>query len=321
MDFVFSGFSAHKLSNKPWLSPPFYSHKNGYRFKLRVYANGYGLGSGSHLSTCVFLAAGEHDEQLNWPFVGSMTFQLQDRTGKRHVEHTAVFSGDDLELCGRVTDGEMSELGYGNSLFIPLLELMKKNVYLQSDELVFRMASAITYSPKPTSKVPSQALPTTSKYIHVFELTQYTLHKHQEDMYESPPFYTHHGGYKLYFDVCCNGIEEGKGTHLSVFAHLMAGENDNDLKWPFQGQITLQLVSWAEHHSHMTHIFDFGKATKRCSERVTVGVRALYGLPIYRFIDHITLSKITSSPTSHTVKCVGHDSIQFRVVSVVFPSD
>ena len=75
VDLVFSGFSAHQLSNKPWLSPPFYTQKNGYMFKLKVYPNGGGPG----------LAAGEHDEKLNWPFIGYVTVQLRDRTGKHHV--------------------------------------------------------------------------------------------------------------------------------------------------------------------------------------------------------------------------------------------
>ena len=101
----------------------------------------------------------------------------------------------------------------------------------------------------------------------------------------------------------------------------MAGENDNDLKWPFQGQITLQLVNWAGDHSHVTHVFDFGKAAKECSERVTFGDRALYGHPILRFIDHITLSKIVSTPSSRSVKYVDDNNIHFRVVKVVFPSD
>ena len=71
VDLVFSGFSRHKLSNKPWLSPPFYTDKNGYKFKIKVHPNGVGKGLGSHLSVYVCLAAGEHDEKLNWPFMGS----------------------------------------------------------------------------------------------------------------------------------------------------------------------------------------------------------------------------------------------------------
>ena len=322
VDLVFSGFSAHQLTNKSWFSPPFYTDKNGYKFKLRVYPNGDGPGLGSHLATFVYLAAGEHDEKLNWPFIGSVTIQLRDRTGKHYVERTFAFSAwDNLEVCGRVTDGEESESGCGYHLFIPLPELMKRNMYLDQDELIFRIVSSITYSPKPTSKVPSKALHTTSKYIHVFELKQYTLHKHQDDLYSSPPFYTHPGGYRMCFDIYCNGFDEGKGSHLSASAHLMAGDNDNDLKWPFQGQITLQLVNWAGAHSHVTHVFDYGKAPKECSQRVKFGNYSIYAHFIDRFIDHITLSKIASTPSSRSVKYVSDDCILFRVVSVVFPSD
>ena len=319
--FVFSGFSAHQLSNKPWLSPPFCTPENRYNFKLLVYPNGIGPGSGNHLSVYVCLAAGEHDEKLNWPFIGSVTVQLQDRSGRYHVEKTSTFSGDDPKICAKVTDGEMCDSGPGHTHFIPLPELTKGDMYLDQDELVFRIVSSVTYSPKPASKVPSKAVPTTSKYIHIFELTQYTLRKHQDDSYYSPPFYTHPGGYKVCFSIDCNGADTGKGTHLSATAVLMAGENDDDLKWPFQGQITLQLVNWAGDHSHVTHVCDFGKAAKECSERVKFGDYALYGPFIPRFIDHLTLSKIVSTPSSCSVKYVGDDSIHFRVVSVVIPSD
>ena len=321
VDLVFSGFSVYQLSDKPWLSPPFYTHKNGYKFRLVVHPNGHDRESRGHLSAYIHLAAGEHDKELNWPFIGSVTFQLRDRTGKQHVDFTAPFSEDAPLACGRVTDGEINEEGHGDSLFISLPELTKRNYYLQNDELTFRIVSSITYSPKPTSKVPSKALSTTSKYIHVFELTQYTIHKHQEDSYYSPPFYTHPGGYRVGFRIECNGVGAGKGTHLSASAHLMAGENDNALKWPFQGQITLQLVNQAGDHSHVTHIFDFGKAAKECSERVTIGNRALYGYPIAKFIDHITLSKIVYSPSSRPTIYVRDDSIHFRVVHFAFLID
>ena len=29
----------------------------------------------------------------------------------------------------------------------------------------------------------------------------------------------------------------GSGTHLSVYAQLMRGEYDNELEWPFEGDI------------------------------------------------------------------------------------
>ena len=61
------------------------------------------------------------------------------------------------------------------------------------------------------------------------------------DIWYSPPFYSHLGGYKMCLRVDANGEGDGRGTHVSVFVYLMRGEFDDDLKWPFSGKITVQL--------------------------------------------------------------------------------
>jgi TNF receptor-associated factor 4 len=40
-----------------------------------------------------------------------------------------------------------------------------------------------------------------------------------------------------------NSNGERKGTHTAVVVHLMKGEFDDELKWPFRGQITVRLPS------------------------------------------------------------------------------
>ena len=57
----------------------------------------------------------------------------------------------------------------------------------------------------------------------------------------SPPFFSHLGGYKMCLNVSATGVRDGRGTHVSVFAHLMKGEFDDLLKWPFCGELTIQL--------------------------------------------------------------------------------
>ena len=57
----------------------------------------------------------------------------------------------------------------------------------------------------------------------------------------SPPFYTHLGGYRMCLNVCANGDGKVKGTHVTVVVHLMRGEFDDLLKWPFRGEVTIQL--------------------------------------------------------------------------------
>ena len=65
--------------------------------------------------------------------------------------------------------------------------------------------------------------------------------KRSNDVWYSPPFYTHLGGYRICLGVHANGIGDGEGTHVTVAVHLMRGEFDDLLKWPFNGEVTIQL--------------------------------------------------------------------------------
>ena len=70
--------------------------------------------------------------------------------------------------------------------------------------------------------------------------------------YYTRPFYTHPGGYKMQVVVYPYGNGTGKGTHMSVFFNLVKGENDDCLKWPFEGTILFKLLNQfedKEHHS------------------------------------------------------------------------
>lgn len=59
----------------------------------------------------------------------------------------------------------------------------------------------------------------------------------------SPGFYTSPQGYKICIRVNLDGVENFQGTHLSLFVHLMKGENDDLLTWPFAGVITLTVIN------------------------------------------------------------------------------
>ena len=76
-------------------------------------------------------------------------------------------------------------------------------------------------------------------------------HKKSNDIWHSPPFYTHLGGYRMCLRVDANGVGTGKGTHVSVHVHLMRGEFDDLLKWPFSGEVTIQLKKTNPPHHQM----------------------------------------------------------------------
>ena len=61
--------------------------------------------------------------------------------------------------------------------------------------------------------------------------------------------------------VDANGWESGAGTHVSVGVHLMQGEYDDNLVWPFKGAITLQLVNHRADEGHVERTVPFDDST------------------------------------------------------------
>ena len=67
----------------------------------------------------------------------------------------------------------------------------------------------------------------------------------------SKAFYTSLNGYRMCLGVFPGGNGEGKGTHVSLFVHLMKGENDSELKWPFRGSVVVELLNQQADHTHL----------------------------------------------------------------------
>ena len=74
-------------------------------------------------------------------------------------------------------------------------------------------------------------------------MSDFAKHKRDGDWWDSPPFYSHIGGYKLCIVVVANGWGDGKGTCVGVLLYMMRGEYDDNLKWPFKGEIRVQLLN------------------------------------------------------------------------------
>ena len=121
-------------------------------------------------------------------------------------------------------------------------------------------------------------------------MTNFEEHKDGEDWY-SPPFYTWPKEYKMCLWVRAGGYGIGANTHVSVFFMLMKGEYDDQLKWPFRGKFTIQLLSQNgdENHRTKTVTFDADTPDKYCN-RVVDRERCKHGGWGYpRFIAHTEL--------------------------------
>ena len=117
-----------------------------------------------------------------------------------------------------------------------------------------------------------------------FIMPNFELEKLLNNSWYSPSFYTH--GYKMCLNVDANGYGSGKNSHVSVFVCMMKGDYDDQLKWPFRGDITIQILNQAGNdEGHCTKIVH---VTEDFGEKVVVGNRS-DGLGYHGFLPHTRL--------------------------------
>jgi TNF receptor-associated factor 4 len=143
-------------------------------------------------------------------------------------------------------------------LEIKVIELSAENRKLDMQNRELRelksKQAAVGPSDHPVSKQPPATFVTGTYKPKAAEFTMTDFEKYQMDgdIWYSPHFYTCPNGYKMCLRVDTNGSGSGEGTHLSVYVHLMRGEFDDQLKWPFRGSITVKLVNQEKNKDHVT---------------------------------------------------------------------
>ena len=145
-------FNQKKKSRVEWYSDPFYTHNNGYRMCLCVFAAGYGDGEGTHLSVSLYLMRGPHDGELVWPLRGKFKVKLLNQFSDSE-HHSKILTYDDEtpdDNAGRVLVGEKAD-GWGFHRFISNEDLHKTTKfrrtnttcqYLKDDCIFFKVTVA-----------------------------------------------------------------------------------------------------------------------------------------------------------------------------------
>ena len=80
-------------------------------------------------------------------------------------------------------------------------------------------------------------------------MPDFTILRNDGEDWESEPFYTHPQGYKMFLRVEADGGWR-RPTMVSVYVHLMRGEFDNYLRWPFRGTVTVALLNQLGDNAH-----------------------------------------------------------------------
>jgi TNF receptor-associated factor 4 len=147
-DIIMTHFERKQKDDESWFSPGFYTHIGGYKMCLKIDANGWAIGKGTHVSVFVYTMKGEFDSHLKWPFKGEITVELvnQKEGGVKYektpVKHTNPDERD--EYFQRVTEGDRAEKGWGQKKFISHSDLYNPEEgkeYLVNDTLIFRVTN------------------------------------------------------------------------------------------------------------------------------------------------------------------------------------
>ena len=76
----------------------------------------------------------------------------------------------------------------------------------------------------------------------------------------STAFYIRPGGYRLCMRIHLNGVGSRVGQHVALFVHMMQGDYDTILEWPFTGRIVLSILDQSDasefrHRHHISQTF------------------------------------------------------------------
>ena len=326
-EFTMAEFEQYKRANDVWYSPPFYTHTHGYRMRIKVWANGWESGKGTHVSVRGCLMQGDFDNGLYWPFEGAITIQLLNQLeDSNHQAHTFDFTGTNPDVNSRVTSGKTARKGYGQLLFISHTQLDLNTdhncQFLKDNQLKFRVSKATNLNL--TASIHRRCLTLESfagalepKHCIApieFTLSDFERQKEENNKWYSPAFYSHLHGYRMCLEVCPNGSSNGLGTHVSIYTCIMRGPFDSGLKWPMQGDITIQIVNQASEDNHVEGILTYSDETpytSNCCLRMANKERAVsWGFS--QFLSHSSLGYNAAMNTQY----LRGDCLQIRISKV-----
>ena len=303
--FKLPGYASKKEKNERFYSPPFYTSSCGYRMCIGVDANGAGDGVGTHIAVSTEVLEGRYDDQLHWPFLGSVVVKyelLNQLADNKHHSRISIYDRDRHVGCHN---------------FLPHSSLSHdpatNTQYLLDDTLYFRVSVKVA-NQKPwlvcTDKVNMDSTRTIkdNKTLKdgepmVFKMTGYNARKATNAYFYSDSFYIGPGSYKMCIDVVPNG-DLGSGTHVSVFANLLVGAYDASLSWPFMGSVTFTLLNQLADDNHHSLIIEYEN-----NDFAYVGKAWGYA----KFISHSALSH---DPVKNK-QYLKNDTLYFRVTATV----
>jgi len=137
--------------------------------------------------------------------------------------------------------------------------------------------------------------------LTTIKMSCYNTMRRNNTNYKSKPFFTSPNGFRLRSSVYPNGLNRGKGTHVSVFLQVLNGPFDSYLLWPLTGTFEVELLNQLEDKNHHKELINF--ADDNCNVPGGSG----WGCPL--FVRHSKLQLCSSSNTQY----LKDDNLYFRI--------
>ena len=142
--YKMTNYGVLKANKKTWSSPYFYTHPGEYKMKFRVYPGGCEEEGKDYLSVFIFLSSGPNDDELVWPFDGSITISILNQSQDSwHHSREIDWRGSDASTSGKPVN-DRSNSGWGKRQFIShsYLELVSDTCrYVKDDYIYFQVSS------------------------------------------------------------------------------------------------------------------------------------------------------------------------------------
>ena len=146
MTFKMSSCSSFLSNNKPLRSNSFYTSPRGYRMCVIIERNV--TSKAMYLALYAHLMKGNNDDNLSWPIMGTVTFELLNQLGNHsHKKAVGTFQAGDKDNCRLIDEGRsISRTGYGCPKFISCSKLAESSPevqYLKDDTLFWRVTHEV----------------------------------------------------------------------------------------------------------------------------------------------------------------------------------
>lgn len=100
----------------------------------------------------------------------------------------------------------------------------------------------------------------TAQYLPVIIRYDSVQTEYEDDLtWESPEFCTSEEGYKLLMCVTPNGLRQAKRDYMSVTFLILCGDDDDDLHWPFEGSVAVEILNHLGDSNHFRRVVEFEK--------------------------------------------------------------